>query len=72
MGRPKKQTKLGITIAVRFPDTTAEKIKEGAAETGLPEAMIIRKSTEMGLPILMQALKNSGVFSPETSASAAA
>jgi hypothetical protein len=54
---PKKTSQLlGPAIPVRFHPEVVEHIKEAAEKTRLSDADTIRKATEMGLPLLLEAL----------------
>jgi hypothetical protein len=54
---PRKTSQsLGPTIPVRFHPEVAASIRDTAERTRLTDADTIRKATEMGLPLLLQAL----------------
>lgn len=65
---PEKKQRLGTAIAVRFHPEVLASVKDAAERTRLSDSDTVRKATEMGLPLLLEAL---GVSSKRPRAKAA-
>ena len=57
MPRPKLKEAFGPTIPLRVPEPLQKQVRAGVKQTGLSQQDLMRKSIEIGLPRLLNALE---------------